>query len=201
MLGYRLLKAGAGEVFVAGLSFGVVEVACWCSFGFMMVSGSVVCCDLCVSRFLCFDFCFGCVVLCFCFESDFGFVLSLTLVSCSSSSSISSPLLLFLSVCVSSSSVRVLTTFVGGAVSVVSIFFLFGGAFLVVGNLAGLVATGLIMFFGLVSSVVFFVLRLFVRERLSLVMFAELMLTVPAPIGVCLPVGTVVFGFVINGGG
>ena len=89
-----------------------------------------------------------------------------------------------------------LTTFVGGAVSVVSIFFLFGGAFLVVANLAGLV-----MFLGLVSSDVFFVLWLFVRARLSLVMFAELMLTVPAPIGVCLPVGTVVFGFVINGGG
>ena len=52
MLGYRLLKAGAGEVFVAGLSFGVVEVACWCSFGFLMVAGSVFCCDLCVSRFL-----------------------------------------------------------------------------------------------------------------------------------------------------
>ena len=59
-----------------------MEVACWCAFGFLLVAGSV--CFFFVSRFLCFEFCFDCVVLCFlcfdfgfdswfCFESDFDF--------------------------------------------------------------------------------------------------------------------------------
>ena len=75
------------------------------------------------------------------------------------SSSTSSPLVVCLSIrsaassCVSSSSGRASTTFVGGAVSVGYLFVLLGGSVLLVGNLAGLVVTGWCRCIALVSSV------------------------------------------------